>query len=528
MTEFMQEWVNNNPGWVVLLILGVLFIVIFRKVVAEMLGRVRTIRLGEQHVELDSTPAEKKEKQERTEKEELGVNVPAAKSSKVEEQESEGWVAACLSAFDSRDINKAKDIFRQHQGNEGDDKQLYRDKTFFLIMMFEAGYGVEAISELERHAKNAEDEKQKLDALVQLSKFLIRDKQYDRAIDMWLSARNDILNNELAIKLEIAMAEVYLNKGEPSTSKDHLINALRSSDDANTRADVYKMLAEAEKKLGNSDLAACCLDRYTQLRPDDLNGLFASAYSAAETNITELAVYNYELLVNRCPSHPFAWNNLGVEAQKLNFPISSVNNYKKATEQENSLAMANLGYKLLHAGYTDEAENYARKAQEYESVHQNVYKLLSDIEWQKETEQTRWNELQATSYKKQALYRKFTEKHYLGVPQNFVGTWVLESEGCEIVIDTCHYVDKQWTTTMNEGEKIKAEYSLVGRIYGEAIIATYRKTHPYNSYLYLTRPTDEVLSCFGFIENDELTLFARESNTSDVVVFKRKSGSTNV
>ncbi|HDY7853081.1 TPA: hypothetical protein RQK38_001740 [Vibrio vulnificus] len=524
MMEFIKEWANNNPGWVVILVLGALVIMVVRKDLMGILSRVRAIQLGEQRVELDSAPPENKEKQGRAEKEELGVNVPAVKSSKVEEQESESWVAACLSAFDSRDIHKAKDIFNQHKGNEGDDKQLYTDKTFFLIMMFEAGYGSEAISELERHAKKAEDAQQRFDTLKNLSQILTQDKQYDRAIEMWLSAKNDTLNYELTNEIEVALAEVYLEKDEPFTAKEHLIHALKNSEDTKTKAAIYRVLAGTEKKLGNPDMAACCLDKYTQLKPDDLNGLFDSAYSASEASITELAVYNYELLSNRNSSNPFAWNNLGVEAQKLGFHIKSVNSYKKATAQENSLAMANLGYKLLHAGYTDEAENYARKALEYVDVHQNVYNLLSDIESQKETEQTRWNDLQAKSYKKQAFYRKFTEKHYLGASQNFVGTWVLESERCEIAIDTCHYVDKQWATNMDDGEKVKAQYSLLGRIYGEAIIATYSKTHPYSSYSTITRPKDVHLKCFGFIENDELTLFARDSNASDILVFKRKSG----
>ena len=60
-------------------------------------------------------------------------------------------------------------------------------------------------------------------------------------------------------------------------------------------------------------------------------------------------------------------------------PIKSVSSYRKAEQLGETLASANLAYRLMNAGFTEEATAILNSATEKENVHPNVNSALSDL-----------------------------------------------------------------------------------------------------------------------------------------------------
>ena len=60
-------------------------------------------------------------------------------------------------------------------------------------------------------------------------------------------------------------------------------------------------------------------------------------------------------------------------------PIKSVSSYRKAEKLGETLASANLAYRLMNAGFTEEAATILNSATEKENVHPNVNSALSDL-----------------------------------------------------------------------------------------------------------------------------------------------------
>jgi hypothetical protein len=95
-------------------------------------------------------------------------------------------------------------------------------------------------------------------------------------------------------------------------------------------------------------------ERALEIKPSDHELRFQTAYKYSEIGCQSLSLYHYRIL----EAHSFdgaCLNNLGVVLTELALPCKSVSSYKKSAGLKETLAMANLGYKYLQAGFVDEA-----------------------------------------------------------------------------------------------------------------------------------------------------------------------------
>lgn len=111
--------------------------------------------------------------------------------------------------------------------------------------------------------------------------------------------------------------------------------------------------------------------------------------------------------------------------------------------------MANQGYLLLEAGFTDEAEQIANRALELEDTHQNVYSLITAIHKKKDEQKKEWERLSEKSLAHQKSIRKYIEKYYLGEPKELEGSWF--ARGCFPVTITItdNKLDASWEEPIN-------------------------------------------------------------------------------
>jgi tetratricopeptide (TPR) repeat protein len=81
--------------------------------------------------------------------------------------------------------------------------------------------------------------------------------------------------------------------------------------------------------------------------PSDTGKRFSLAYLHSQNENGDMALYHYQ----RIPSgqrDPGTWNNLGVAYGEVGMPVRAVKAFRKSAEGGNTLAMSNLGNKLLN------------------------------------------------------------------------------------------------------------------------------------------------------------------------------------
>ena len=71
---------------------------------------------------------------------------------------------------------------------------------------------------------------------------------------------------------------------------------------------------------------------------------------------------------------------MGAALDQVGLPAKSVGAYKAAAERNETLAMSNLGYKLMHVGFIDEALTEYKRAIALENPHKNVGQLFTALQ----------------------------------------------------------------------------------------------------------------------------------------------------
>lgn len=127
-------------------------------------------------------------------------------------------------------------------------------------------------------------------------------------------------------------------------------------------------IAEVEK---DDWLAIEIMERIVQIKPDDFDTRFSLAYQHSEIGNKDIAFHHY-LQIPAARRTSSAWNNLGVSFQNFSMPAKSVKAYKTSADEGETLAMSNLGYKLMNAGFVSEAEQEFKRAFAIENFHRNV------------------------------------------------------------------------------------------------------------------------------------------------------------
>ena len=148
---------------------------------------------------------------------------------------------------------------------------------------------------------------------------------------------------------------------------------------------VLRQLAEIEK---HEQAAIAFMQRVVELDPSDEDTRFALAFKHAEIGNDELALYHY-LLIPFAQRTAATWNNLGVAFDKAKLPAKSVNAYQKAKDEGDTLAMSNLAFKCLTAGFLVEARALIDDALKRTNIHGNIPRALTQLEEQEANKSAR-------------------------------------------------------------------------------------------------------------------------------------------
>ncbi len=179
--------------------------------------------------------------------------------------------------------------------------------------------------------------------------------------------------------------------------------------------EIYKELAELYEEAGDDELRALATEKALELGDDDHRTYFNAAYSYSRSNFDKLSLLHYQRAM-KLGSGEGSLNNMGVQYEQLGMPLKSIEHYQKAFSENNTLAAANIAYRLIGAGFLQEAKEILEKAQakkdEGSEVHENVYSALASIKAEQEKETKKETSVLKDASEQQGFFRGYAESYF--------------------------------------------------------------------------------------------------------------------
>jgi tetratricopeptide (TPR) repeat protein len=186
-----------------------------------------------------------------------------------------------------------------------------------------------------------------------------------------------------------------------------------------TIAEDLRTLAQIEKE---DELELASLERCVELRPADWQLRFNLAYKHSQCGNNDMALHHYIKIPSQLRDAA-TWNNLGVSFSNFDMPAKSTSAFQRAENQGDTLAMSNLGFRLLRAGFVDDAANRAKKAIKLETYHTNITDLLKRLKEVPEEEEKQEAEALEKVRPRAAFYRQLGIAALAQTPDKIGDKW---------------------------------------------------------------------------------------------------------
>jgi tetratricopeptide (TPR) repeat protein len=462
----------------VFLILGV---VLFRKQLGGLLERLSKfqVRRGQTEISAEAREARKPETEERPELTDKFVSEEkpteaVEQTLRPEPLTPDEWIREMVMAYISRNIERGEDAFNKAQQAETNAVERLRNEALRLWLRYEYGGDTFALSGLKDMAKQ-----EGLDTSVKhiVYKYMGLCYQsannFDKAIESFeIAAQVSQTEAERAGDMVEVARCLHKMKQQPEALK-RIMHEIGSVTHSDALLVLYLGIVLLYELAENHEFRAIALEKALEIEPNNPDLRFNAAYSYGEKECRSLSLYHYKTLLQFKSDYAMALNNIGVQYDLLQMPISSVNYYKKAIELDETIAMGNLARKYLDAGFEKEASQTVDKARQRENPHPSVGRAMSAISEAKESESQRENKELSVASEQQRYILDFADAYFNEKSDcpSFSGSW-RTSDGMEIKIAQKEVeIEGYWTsdktkykitgTTVNRGATIsihKEEY----------------------------------------------------------------------
>jgi hypothetical protein len=156
--------------------------------------------------------------------------------------------------------------------------------------------------------------------------------------------------------------------------------------------------------------------------PGDTKKRFSLAYLHSQNGNGDMALYHYRRIPN-AQRDSVTWNNLCVCYGEIGASVKSVKAFKKSVDGGETLAMCNLGSKLLNGGFFEEARELCENALARETYNKNVPILLNRLQSVDEDEEKKLNKALERVKTKAAFYRELGKSAVAETPRVIAKSW---------------------------------------------------------------------------------------------------------
>ena len=278
-------------------------------------------------------------------------------------------------------------------------------------------------------------------------------------------------------------------------------------------------------------------ERIVEIEPSDISARFSLAYKHSNCGNPDLAFLHY-LKIPFGKRDQITWNNLGVEFDKFSMPAKSVAAYRRAEAKGETLAMSNLAWKLMAAGFIPEAQKLCDAAILIHDYHKNVGQTIARIKNIDEEEDAKQTDQLKGAEPKYGFFREFGRAIVKPAPPNVEEFWhgprytlrvsisgaTFEASG-EYEIENSLLISVSLSDTSTTKSRRKIKYK--GLIRGGTIDCVVTRSEPSGSsasYSILSSASDEIRGLIilpqdgGEVKVMELS----KNSTPSFYSFKRK------
>jgi tetratricopeptide (TPR) repeat protein len=279
-----------------------------------------------------------------------------------------------------------KGLIRAREESDKDSGLVSSDWLALLrFVAFREGHVTQALKDLETSiAENPQD------VVVRLwyARALQYDGQMEKALEEARRGLRDARSDEERVDAVRIIVAGLISSQRRDEARVLVINELQVVTDLEGRSSLITSLANllSEKEGAPSYKSLALRELAVSLRPNDTKLHFDLAYAYGNINADKMALVHYEGLLARTSKDGTALNNAGVSADRLDLPLSSVGFYRQAEKVGDSLAIANLTWKLIQAGFEKEANDLIKAARTHDTVHANLEKAAGSLATRLESE----------------------------------------------------------------------------------------------------------------------------------------------
>jgi len=332
----------------------VLFValLLFRKQIGGQVDKAKTIRLKKGDAEFSLSHQENVDESKVTGGSATGTQSSGSVESASEKPAEDGtiddlkldpttsgeWRSRMIDAFLIKDTEEAARTFDKMQEAEADAVAKEKNEVLYLALQYRFAGNTTALERMQELAQRPE--------IARFAHHWIgasyeQAGQFDQAAEAFKAAAQGSGDEAARAGNLVSCARCMYQGGHQQAAFTILMEELERVATANVATELYEGLASLYELSGDQDLRAFALEKAIEGRPNDVNLRFNTAYSYGENErFPSLAVLHYKAAVGFNDDLSGAWNNLGVQYEKLDMPINSATSYKRAVELKNTLGSA--------------------------------------------------------------------------------------------------------------------------------------------------------------------------------------------
>lgn len=413
----MDDLKNNPHEWIYaisslwklgLVVVCLIFITTYRKQLGGFLDRLQNFRFkkGDSEISIEQKITNVSVNVE-TEAD-VSINGPTEEKKLPPPlvEDSNNLLSDFYRATNEQDFQKADELFKELQSREDDIIQRKLNEAFYYYLMYVNGRDCQSIEKLNTLSETEEIRKE---VLMWVALCYEHVQNYNKAIEIYnLILEQNLSDVEKAKNLGY-VAYCWYSLGKSDKGIETLTNALTYLDSDEAKLNLYGSLANLYRKVDNKNYLSIALQKTLQYKSDNKGSLFDSAYAQGDAKFFKLSLMNYETLLGFNSKHLAALNNIGVTSEELEMPIKSVEFYKRASKEGNSLAKANLAYQYMNSGFASEAQEILDIARREDNPHRNIGEAITHLSDKIDQENKKWNALISDAIKQQHFFWEYAE-----------------------------------------------------------------------------------------------------------------------
>ncbi len=483
----MESWIEKIGNlWKIVLVLSFTFLVFYFRKEVKIILVERILRVKKGDTEVTIEPGSKETLIQPSSKAEIEIPTETGFSLKeIERSEEvklttpEEYRTRMIDAFlESKSIEQVEKIYLDLQSIESDSISKLNNELLFLHISYLCGDS-SAVEKIRKLSKNKE--------IYHLAHFRLalcyeEAGYFDKAAESY-KISSEGRNNEIEKVRDLVSASICLFKdGQQEDSYLLIGREINNVTNNDSLVELYIGLSKLFDLANEYEFKAITLEKALEFRPNDTDILFQIGYAYSQSKFLHpLSLLHYKNLLNFDPNQNSALNNIGVEYEKLNMPIKAVNSYKDSYNHNNTLAAANLAFKYLYLGFSEEALKILDEAKSKKSPHENISKALSSFYDSEKAENKTEENTIISAREMQKFFISFSEGYFSVKSESpmIEGVWI-SPEGYEVAITKNNkQIEAIW---VHENKKHKFDGFLSNRA---VKIKNYKMS-------------------YGFIKNDEL------------------------